>query len=59
MQGVDLELREGELIVLLGASGGGESTLLDIFGRLDLCSEGVVTYGGADLTAANEDEPTL
>jgi putative ABC transport system ATP-binding protein len=58
LRGVDLELREGELMVLLGPSGSGKSTLLNILGGLDTCSEGRVEYRGADLTAAGESELT-
>ena len=35
LRGVDLDLHEGELIVLLGPSGSGKSTLLNILGALD------------------------
>ena len=58
LRGVDIELFEGELIVLLGASGSGKSTLLNILGGLDVCTEGVVTYRGLDMTSASEDELT-
>jgi len=59
LRGVDIELFEGELVVLLGASGSGKSTLLNILGGLDVCSEGLVTYRGMDMTRASEDELTL
>jgi putative ABC transport system ATP-binding protein len=59
LRGVDIELFEGELIVLLGASGSGKSTLLNILGGLDVCSDGLVTYRGMDMTSASEDELTL
>jgi putative ABC transport system ATP-binding protein len=58
LRGVDLELDEGELLVLLGASGSGKSTLVNILGGLDVCSEGSVTYRGRELTAVDEDELT-
>jgi putative ABC transport system ATP-binding protein len=58
LRGVDIELCEGELIVLLGASGSGKSTLLNILGGLDVCTSGSVAYRGEDLTAAEEDELT-
>jgi putative ABC transport system ATP-binding protein len=58
LRGVDIELHEGELVVLLGASGSGKSTLLNILGGLDSCTTGRVEYRGLDLTAADEDELT-
>ena len=58
LRGVDLELFEGELIVLLGASGSGKSTLLNILGGLDVCTSGRVDYRGTELTGADEDELT-
>ena len=58
LRGVDLELYEGELIVLLGPSGSGKSTLLNILGGLDVCSDGDVAYRGQDLTHATGDELT-
>jgi putative ABC transport system ATP-binding protein len=58
LRGVDLELREGELVVLLGPSGSGKSTLLNILGGLDVPSAGHVLYRGRDLTQAGEGELT-
>jgi putative ABC transport system ATP-binding protein len=59
LRGVDLDLRRGELVVLLGPSGSGKSTLLNILGGLDVPSAGHVWYEGQDLTSANERELTL
>ena len=58
LRGVDLELRRGELVVLLGPSGSGKSTLLNILGGLDVPSAGHVWYDGHDLTTASERELT-
>ncbi len=58
LNGVDLDLFEGELIVLLGASGSGKSTLLNNLGGLDVPTSGTLSYRGRDLTGANEDELT-
>jgi len=58
LRGIDLELREGEFLVLLGPSGSGKSTLLNILGGLDVPTSGRVLYRGKDLTAADESELT-
>lgn len=58
LDGVDFELRTGELLVLLGASGSGKSTLLNILGGLDVPTSGRVFYRGEDLTDADEDALT-
>jgi putative ABC transport system ATP-binding protein len=54
LRGVDLDLFEGEFVVLLGPSGSGKSTLLNILGGLDVPSAGRVRYRDHDLSAANE-----
>ena len=58
LDGVDLDLFEGELIVLLGASGSGKSTLLNILGGLDVPTSGTLSYRGEELAHADEDELT-
>ena len=50
LRGVDLEIRAGELIVLLGPSGSGKSTLLNILGGLDFASGGTALFRDHDLT---------
>ena len=50
LQGVDLDLFAGELIVLLGPSGSGNSTLLNILGGLDHATSGEVHFLDHDLT---------
>ncbi len=58
LRGVDLDLFEGEFVVLLGASGSGKSTLLNILGGLDLPTSGSVLHRGYDLTRAGEAQLT-
>lgn len=56
---VDLEIYEGELIVMLGPSGSGKSTLLNIIGGIDRPTSGQVFYLDQDLAQATENELTL
>ena len=58
LRGIDLEIPEGEFIVLLGPSGSGKSTLLNILGGLDGPTGGTVHYRGRELTAYDEAELT-
>lgn len=54
LRGVDLDLYQGEFVVLLGPSGSGKSTLLNILGGLDVPSSGTVHYRDHDLTAFDD-----
>ena len=54
LRGVDLELYEGEFVVLLGPSGSGKSTLLNILGGLDVPTSGRVRYRNQDLTVSDD-----
>jgi putative ABC transport system ATP-binding protein len=58
LRGIDLDLYQGELVVLLGASGSGKSTLLNILGGLDIPTTGQVIYGGNDLVKVTERQLT-
>ncbi|MSQ64027.1 MAG: ATP-binding cassette domain-containing protein [Betaproteobacteria bacterium] len=54
--GVDLEVRAGERIAIMGRSGSGKSTLLHLLGGLDAPSEGTVTLQGRALHEMSEVE---
>ncbi len=54
LRGVDLDLYQGELLVLLGPSGSGKSTLLNILGGLDVPSAGTLAFRDQDLTGSSE-----
>ena len=49
LQGLDLEVADGELMAIIGNSGSGKSTLLNVIGGLDLPSAGKITVANRDL----------
>ena len=58
LKGVNLDVYEGELLVLLGESGCGKSTLLNIVGGMDIATSGEFSYLGQDLSNATQEELT-
>ncbi|MHC4779585.1 MAG: ABC transporter ATP-binding protein [Planctomycetota bacterium] len=56
LRGVDLCVREGEVLSIIGKSGVGKSTLLHIMGALDVPSGGRVLYSGKDLASLSPSE---
>jgi putative ABC transport system ATP-binding protein len=57
--GVDLELRQGEYLAIMGESGVGKSTLLNLLAGLDAPDEGRVILEGVDLSKLDDDAKTL
>ena len=51
LSGVDLVLERGDMVAVVGASGVGKSTLLQILGTLDLPTSGSINFNGEELTA--------
>ncbi len=49
LDGIDLDIRKGEMLAIVGASGVGKSTLLHILGALDRPTSGKVFYGDLDV----------
>ncbi len=55
LNGVDLEINQGELVSIMGPSGCGKSTLMNIIGLLDRPSSGTYRLDGAEVTYTNDD----
>ena len=58
LRGVDLEIPDGEFVVLLGPSGSGKSTLLNIIGGLDRGTDGEVFFRDRERSAMSVAQPT-
>jgi putative ABC transport system ATP-binding protein len=58
LRGVDLEIPQGQMVVLLGPSGSGKSTLLNIIGGLDRATDGTAFFLDQELTAMTDAELT-
>lgn len=56
LQGLDLNIAQGELMAIIGNSGSGKSTFLNMIGGLDRPSAGKLTVAGKDLFKLNERE---
>lgn len=59
LSAVDLDIRTGELVVILGRSGSGKSTLLNLIGAMDTPTAGEIRVGGRRLDTLGEDARTL
>jgi len=58
LQGVDLQVKKGEVVALVAPSGAGKSTLLHIAGLLDTPDAGTVAIGGRDMTRLGDRKRT-
>jgi putative ABC transport system ATP-binding protein len=56
LKGINLEIYEGEFLVVLGPSGSGKSTLMNLIGCLDLPSKGAVFLDSKDISKLEESE---
>lgn len=56
LKGIDLDIREGEALCIMGSSGAGKSTLLHILGTLDQPTLGKIFFEGVDLTRKSSAE---
>lgn len=55
LRGVDVSIEEGEMVAIMGESGGGKTTLLNIIGCLHPLTEGKYLFGGDDIGEAKDD----
>lgn len=58
LKGVSLKIEEGDFAVILGASGSGKSTFLNVISGLERPDSGEVLYGEQDITALSDRELT-
>lgn len=59
LDGVSLEIEDGEFVAVVGTSGSGKSTLLNMMGGLDVPSSGKVIIAGKDLSGMDDDRLTI
>ena len=56
LDGIDLEINEGEFTAIVGPSGSGKTTLLNIIGGLDKPTHGTVSISGTDITSMRDNK---
>ena len=56
LRGIDMEIKEGEFVAIMGTSGSGKSTMLNILGCLDTPSGGSYHLDSVDVSTMNRDE---
>ncbi len=59
LRGVDLAVKRGDFLAIMGASGSGKSTTMNILGCLDTPSSGRFLFKGIDVQRLNQDERAL
>lgn len=53
VDGIDFAIQRGEFVIIVGPSGAGKTTVLNILGGMDSATDGKITVDGADITGYN------
>ena len=56
VDGISFDIDEGSFTVVVGSSGAGKTTVLNILGGMDTCTEGQVLVGGRDISSLSDKE---
>lgn len=59
LKGIDLEIYEGEFVAIMGASGSGKSTAMNIIGCLDVPSSGTYLFKGVEVGELNKNQKAI
>lgn len=59
LDGINLDIQAGEFVAIMGASGSGKSTCMNIIGCLDRPTAGSYSFGGVDVTSLDNDGRAL
>ena len=59
LDGVDMTIDPGEFVAIVGQSGSGKSTAMNIIGCLDVPSTGVYKLGGVDVSTMDDDQQAV
>ena len=54
LSGIDLSIRDGEIMAIVGPSGAGKTSLVQVAGTLDSADSGTVTYDGEEVTRLSD-----
>lgn len=58
VNGINFQIKEGEFVVIVGPSGAGKTTVLNILGGMDKATSGQIMVGGRDISKFNEKQLT-
>lgn len=54
VDGISFQIEQGEFAVIVGSSGAGKTTVLNILGGMDSCDEGTIVVGGNDISCLDD-----